>query len=63
MADLSADVIKLEKPGGDVSRNIGPFYHNIPHPERSLSWLAYNLNKRSITLNIETADGKDIETL
>ena len=60
LADLGADVIKVEKPGGDKARNIGPFYHNIPHPEKSLYWFAYNLNKRGITLNIETKDGQEI---
>ena len=37
---------------------MGPFYKNIPHPEKSLSWFAYNSNKRGISLNIETDDGK-----
>jgi crotonobetainyl-CoA:carnitine CoA-transferase CaiB-like acyl-CoA transferase len=60
LGDLGADVIKVEKPGGDPSRNIGPFYHDIPHPERSLYWFAYNANKRGITLNIETRDGQEI---
>jgi len=60
LADLGADVIKIEKPGGDASRDKGPFYHNIPDPEKSLLWFAYNTNKRGITLNIETSDGKDI---
>ena len=60
LADLGADVIKVERPGGDPSRKIGPFYHDIPDPEKSLSWFAYNANKRSITLNIETTDGKSI---
>ena len=60
LADLGADVIKVEKPGGDQARNIGPFYHDIPHPEKSLSWFAYNLNKRGITLDIETADGREL---
>jgi crotonobetainyl-CoA:carnitine CoA-transferase CaiB-like acyl-CoA transferase len=60
LADLGADVIKVEKPGGDSSRSIGPFYHNIPDTQRSLSWMAHNANKRSITLNIETADGKSL---
>ena len=58
LGDLGADVIKVEKPGGDPSRRIGPFYKNIPHPEKSLSWFAYNSNKRGITLNIETEDGR-----
>lgn len=60
LADLGADVIKIEKPGGDPARNIGPFYHDIPHPEKSLFWFAFNTNKRGTTLNLETADGKDI---
>ena len=60
LADLGADVIKIEKPGGDSSRNRGPFWQDTPHPERSLYWWAYNLNKRSITLNIETSDGQEI---
>lgn len=60
LADLGADVIKIEKPGGDLARNIGPFYHDIPHPEKSLYWFFYNANKRGITLNIGTADGREI---
>lgn len=60
LADLGADVIKIEKPGGDKARNIGPFYQQVPHPEKSLYWFAYNLNKRGITLNIETKDGQQI---
>lgn len=60
LADLGAEVVKIEKPMGDPSRQIGPFYHNVPHPERSLYWFAYNLNKKGITLDIETLDGQDL---
>jgi crotonobetainyl-CoA:carnitine CoA-transferase CaiB-like acyl-CoA transferase len=60
LGDLGADVIKIERPGGDVSRNIGPFYKDTPHPEKSLFWFAFNANKRGITLNIENADGRGI---
>ncbi len=60
LADLGADVIKIEQPCGDPGRKTGPFYHDIPNSEKSLYWFAYNLNKRSITLNIETADGRDL---
>ncbi|MFC1944004.1 CaiB/BaiF CoA transferase family protein [Chloroflexota bacterium] len=60
LADLGCDVIKIEKPGRDPARNIGPFYHDIADPERSLFWFAYNTNKRSITLDIETVDGQEI---
>ena len=60
LGDLGADVIKVERPGGDPGRRLGPFYHDLPHPEKSLYWFSYNANKRGITLNIETADGKEL---
>lgn len=60
LGDLGADVIKIEKPGGDPARRLGPFYHDEPDPEKSLFWFAYNCNKRGITLDIEKADGKEI---
>jgi crotonobetainyl-CoA:carnitine CoA-transferase CaiB-like acyl-CoA transferase len=60
LGDIGADVIKIEKPGGDPSRRIGPFYHDRRDPEKSLYWFAYNHNKRGITLNIETGDGQGI---
>jgi crotonobetainyl-CoA:carnitine CoA-transferase CaiB-like acyl-CoA transferase len=58
LADLGADVIKIEPPGGDPDRRWGPFYGDIPHPERSLAWAAHNTNKRGITLNCDSADGQ-----
>jgi len=60
LADLGVDVIKVERPGGDPARRLGPFYHDIPDPGKSLLWFAYNAGKRGITLNIETADGQEI---
>lgn len=57
MADLGAEVIKVEPPGGSLTRRIGPFWKNRIHPEFSLFWWAYNVGKRSITLNVRTADG------
>ncbi len=60
LADLGADVIKIEKPGGDPDRRIGPFYHQTPAPERSLVWLAYNANKRGITLKLDSKEGQQI---
>ncbi|MCK4963803.1 MAG: CoA transferase, partial [Dehalococcoidia bacterium] len=60
LADMGADVIKIERPGGDPARRIGPFYHDDPDPEKSLYWFAYNTNKRGITLNIETSDGQEL---
>ncbi|MCK4722097.1 MAG: CoA transferase, partial [Dehalococcoidia bacterium] len=60
LADLGADVIKIERPGGDPMRNIGPFFHDEPDPEKSLYWFHFNTSKRSITLNLETADGREV---
>ena len=60
LGDLGADVIKVERPGGDLARSVGPFYHDEPDPEKSLFWFAFNTNKRGITLDIETADGQEI---
>jgi crotonobetainyl-CoA:carnitine CoA-transferase CaiB-like acyl-CoA transferase len=60
LGDFGADVIKIEKTGGELSRSLGPFYHDIPDPEKSLYWFAFNANKRSITLDIETVDGREV---
>jgi crotonobetainyl-CoA:carnitine CoA-transferase CaiB-like acyl-CoA transferase len=60
LADLGADVIKIEKPGGDESRYRGPFYHDIKDPDKNLYWFTYNQNKRGITLNIEDKKGREI---
>jgi len=60
LGDMGADVIKIEKPGGDNTRNIGPFYHDEQDPEKSLYWFSLNRNKRGITLDLETADGRDM---
>jgi crotonobetainyl-CoA:carnitine CoA-transferase CaiB-like acyl-CoA transferase len=60
LGDLGADVIKIEPPGGSPARQLGPFYQDQPHPDRSLYWWAYNRNKRSITLNITTHTGREI---
>jgi benzylsuccinate CoA-transferase BbsE subunit len=58
LGDLGADVVKLEPPGGERARDVGPFLDDMPHRERSLSFWHYNTSKRGITLNLETADGR-----
>ncbi len=60
LGDLGADVIKIEPPGGDPSRNLAPFYKDIPDSEKSLYWFSYNSNKRGITLDISHRDGQGI---
>lgn len=60
LAELGADVIKIEKPEGDPTRKIPPFKDDIPHSEKSLYFAYYNLNKRSVTLNLDCLDGQKI---
>jgi crotonobetainyl-CoA:carnitine CoA-transferase CaiB-like acyl-CoA transferase len=60
LGDLGADVVKIEPPGGERSRRIGPFLDDVPDPERSLSFWYYNTSKRGITLNLATADGRQL---
>jgi crotonobetainyl-CoA:carnitine CoA-transferase CaiB-like acyl-CoA transferase len=63
LADLGAEVIKIEPPGvGDESRRRGPFLNDIPHPERSGLFLYLNTNKLGITLDIKTSKGRGILT-
>ncbi|MET0501739.1 MAG: CoA transferase [Candidatus Binatia bacterium] len=60
LADMGADVIKIEPPGGDEARHVPPFKGDSPHPEKSLYFLHYNTNKRSITLDVAKPDGRAI---
>lgn len=60
LAEMGACVIKIEKPGGDASRDIGPFLKNSPHPEKSLPFYYNNTNKLGITLNLENSAGREI---
>ena len=58
--DLGADVIKVEPPGGHPSRRQAPFLKNGNGCLQSLYWLAYNTNKRGITLNLENDKGREL---
>jgi benzylsuccinate CoA-transferase BbsE subunit len=60
LGDLGADVIKVERPGGDPVRRTGPFYRDEPQTESSLFWFAYCAGRRGVTLDFETADGKSL---
>ncbi|MPZ76853.1 MAG: hypothetical protein GEU77_10030, partial [Deltaproteobacteria bacterium] len=53
LADLGADVIKVELPGGDPNRMLPPFAGGIEHPERSLTFIHANTNKRSLVLDLQ----------
>jgi crotonobetainyl-CoA:carnitine CoA-transferase CaiB-like acyl-CoA transferase len=58
LGDLGADVVSVEPPQGSPMRRMAPFYKDLPHQERSLWWWAYAAGRRSITLDIRTADGQ-----
>ena len=60
LADYGADVVRIEPPGGDPSRARGPFAADEEGPDRSLYFLFYNTNKRSITLDLESEQGREL---
>ncbi len=57
LAGLGADVIKIEPLGGEVTRSYGPFYHDDPHPNRSLHFWHYNFGKRGVVLDLDSDEG------
>ena len=59
LADLGADVVKIEPHRGDLARGRGPFPGNIPHPETSGLFLYLNANKRGITLDLTQPRGQE----
>ena len=60
LAALGADVVKIERTTGDPSRAFGPWPNDLPDDETSGLHLYLNGNKRSVTLNLETSDGRAI---
>jgi CoA:oxalate CoA-transferase len=57
LGDLGAEIIKIEQPGtGDTSRQIPPYFHE----GENLYYISLNRNKKSITLNLNTDQGKEI---
>lgn len=58
LADLGADVVVVEPPGGAPGRRLAPFVDGLPGLESGLTWLALNRQKRGITLDNATADGR-----
>ena len=60
LADLGADVIKIEPPGGDPGRGLPPFHADQPGRETSLRFWYFNANKRSVTLDLAQHDGRHL---
>jgi benzylsuccinate CoA-transferase BbsE subunit len=62
LADLGADVVKVEPPGGEADRLQPPFIGGVENAERSIPWLAANVNKRGVTCDLGSADGRALFT-
>ena len=58
LGDLGADVVKVETPGGDWTRTLGPFPAGTADPERSAAFFWFNTSKRGITLDLDEDDGR-----
>jgi len=56
IADLGADLLKIEPPGGSSARTVGPFVKDQPGPNRSLNFWYHNTNKRSAVLDLEGSE-------
>ena len=59
LAQMGAEVIKVEPPDGDSARRMGPFPKNISQPEKSGLFLALNANKYGVTLDLSSPEGAD----
>ena len=59
LADMGANVIKIEPPEGDSARFLGPFPKTGPHPEKSALFLYINTSKRGITLDLDKSGDLD----
>ncbi|MXZ16255.1 MAG: carnitine dehydratase, partial [Acidimicrobiales bacterium] len=57
LADMGADVIVVEPPGGSPMRGHEPFAGDQPDPEGALWWWHYNTSKRSVVVDLDSAAG------
>ena len=57
LADFGAEVLKIERPGGDPARRMAPFLNDEADPEKSLVFAYLNTNKQSVTLNLKSDMG------
>jgi crotonobetainyl-CoA:carnitine CoA-transferase CaiB-like acyl-CoA transferase len=63
-ADLGADVVVVEPPGGAALRRLPPFVDDEPHPDRSLRWWSEAAGKRSVVLDLDVvADRSRLDAL
>jgi crotonobetainyl-CoA:carnitine CoA-transferase CaiB-like acyl-CoA transferase len=60
IADLGAEVVKVEPPGGDLARGRGPFPADKPDPEKSGLFIYLNTNKRGVTADLTKPEGREL---
>ncbi len=60
LADLGAEVIKIESPEGDLTRRRGPYPNDKPDQEKSGLFIYLNANKRGVTADLERAEGREM---
>ena len=60
LADMGATVTKIEPLSGDPMRSYPPFYKDIPNKNSSLYFWHYNTNKRSVTLDLDMEEGREL---
>ena len=58
LAGMGAEVIKIEPPGGSISRQVGPFASDASHAESSLYFCHYNQSKKSVVLDLDSVSGR-----
>lgn len=58
LADMGAEVVLVEPPGGAAARGYPPFVDDEPGPERSLHWWHFHTSKRGVTLDLEGEEGR-----
>src|SRR5262245_7097752 len=60
IADLGAEVVKIEPPDGDLTRRRGPFPGDQADPEKSGFFIYLNTNKQSVTADLRRAEGRKL---
>lgn len=60
LADVGAEVIKIEPPGGDLARRRGPFPNDQPDPEKSGIFIYLNTNKRGVVADLKRPEGREL---
>ena len=58
LADLGAEVIKVEPPSGDPTRRLLPLIQNAPASESGLGFIHFNTNKKSVVLDLDSENGQ-----